>query len=359
MKILQVALQCLLLSPVGTGDGAAPFLDARESSAAIEQKFVADTSAKGYVDQLIRFIVHLFDNDKTYLDNFHLQQMENLHNADIRNFETASRRTRRNRNTTPNQANPRTQLRQYIKSSIENIQPARDGTHHNCPVKIDGPGAIDYGVVSSYMATKVNIVIVDRESALSYMKAIGKTNPTIEPEMEAPDGKVRLQIYQGRSTVSAVRSAISYMYKRARVTQSAKMQKEMSLFVNGMKRSEAAAKQHLGLKITEGKAPLILEAYEFLARKLFYSGDKRDVFAHLFFVLDWCLMKRAENVTEAKINHIRWWNNCLVLYLSLRNRKETRLVSLLDPGMCMQIPGSPGFALSCRSHDTCSVIQKF
>ena len=58
---------------------------------------------------------------------------------------------------------------------------------------------------------------------------------------------------------------------------------EMSLFVNGMKRCEKAAKTHLGLKITEGKEPLSVEAFEFLAKKLFYSGEKKNVFAHLFF----------------------------------------------------------------------------
>jgi len=103
------------------------------------------------------------------------------------------------------------------------------------------------------MATKTNIVIVDRDNALAYMKAIGKPNPTISNEMEAPGEKVRLQIYQSTSTISAIRSSVGYMYKLARVEQPQKMQSEMSLFVNGMKRNEAAAKQHLGLKITEGK----------------------------------------------------------------------------------------------------------
>ena len=46
------------------------------------------------------------------------------------------------------------------------------------------------------------------------------------------------------------------MYKLARVEQTEEMQKDMSLFVNGVERSESAAKQHLGLKITEGKKPL-------------------------------------------------------------------------------------------------------
>ena len=41
------------------------------------------------------------------------------------------------------------------------------------------------------------------------------------------------------------------------------------------------------------KKPISLKAYEILAKTLFESGEKRDIFAHLFIVLYWYLMKRA------------------------------------------------------------------
>ena len=113
------------------------------------------------------------------------------------------------------------------------------------------------------------------------------------------------------------------MYKLARVEQTEEMQKDMSLFVNGMKRSESAAKQHLGLKITEGKEPLTQETCEFPAKKMFYSPDKKDVFAHLFCVLDWCLMKRAENLAAAKINHISFKDDCLVFQFAKSKGNQT------------------------------------
>ncbi len=117
------------------------------------------------------------------------------------------------------------------------------------------------------MVMKANVVIVDRDNAIDYMKEIGKPNPTITQEMEAPNGKVRLQIYRSTSTISAIRSAISYMFKLARVDQPQDMQNELS-FVNGMEGNESAAKQHLGLKITEGKELLTQEAYEFLVHAI-------------------------------------------------------------------------------------------
>ena len=52
------------------------------------------------------------------------------------------------------------------------------------------------------------------------------------------------------------------------------------------------------------------------AKTLFESREKRDIFAHLFLVLDWCLMKWAENCAKAKINHIHSHGDCLVFELT-------------------------------------------
>ena len=71
-------------------------------------------------------------------------------------------------------------------------------------------------------------------------------------------------------------------------------------------------KQKLGLKITEGKREMSKSAYSALAKILFESEAKEDVFAHLFLILDWNLMKRAENCVDAKINHIYFQDDCLV-----------------------------------------------
>ena len=93
--------------------------------------------------------------------------------------------------------------------------------------------------------------------------------------------------------------------------------------MGGMKRITQAAKQHLGLKLTEGKVPMPLKVYNNIAKKLFFSGDKEDVFCHLFFVLDWCLMKRAENCVGAKINHISFRDDALVFEFAKTKGNQT------------------------------------
>jgi hypothetical protein len=66
-----------------------------------------------------------------------------------------------------------------------------------------------------------------------------------------------------------------------------------------------------------------LKVYNNIAKKLFFSGDKEDVFCHLFFVLDWCLMKRAENCVGAKINHISFRDDALVFEFAKTKGNQT------------------------------------
>ena len=83
-----------------------------------------------------------------------------------------------------------------------------------------------------------------------------------------------------------------------------------------MERTVILEKQLVGIKIYKGKNPISLEAYELLAKTLFEIREKRDIFAHLFLVLDWCLMKRAKNCVNAKINHISFNGDYLVFELA-------------------------------------------
>jgi len=81
-------------------------------------------------------------------------------------------------------------------------------------------------------------------------------------------------------------------------------------------------KEGLGLAITEGKRPLSQEAYKLLAKTLFHSEKKEHIFGHVFLVLDWTLMKRAENYVNCKINHITFQNNCLVFEFAKSNSHQ-------------------------------------
>ena len=88
------------------------------------------------------------------------------------------------------------------------------------------------------------------------------------------------------------------------------------LHIKGTTRHVAAAKQHLGLKLTKGKQAVMKpEAYELIAEHLFKSGEKRDIFNHLMLLLDWNLMKRSENCLNVKMIHIEFEEDYLKFVL--------------------------------------------
>ena len=60
------------------------------------------------------------------------------------------------------------------------------------------------------------------------------------------------------------------------------------------------------------KKTITLEAYEILANTIFESGEKGDISAHIFLFLDCCLMKRAENCVNKRINHIHFHGDFLI-----------------------------------------------
>jgi len=308
MIFSSIALAIVLSVPIihGIGGvvtaGGQPVANARADASRVERTFVSGGTATGYEDQLVRFIIHLFDEHDTVLTDEARMQMAMYDHNDASNLQR--QRTKGN--------NKLPELRAYIRRRIKSIRPARDGSPHNSPIKIDGDGALTYTVIRDYMVSKYNVVEVDRDTAIKYLRETDNTDQITAEMHTGTARKVPIQVYQSDSQFSAIRSAVGYVYKSARVPMPREMASEMSIFINGMKRTVSAAKETLGLKIGEGKDALPIEGYDLLSKALFYSQDKRDIFNHTFFLLDWNLMKRAENCVHAKNNHIRYEGDSLI-----------------------------------------------
>ena len=214
-------------------------------------------------------------------------------------------------------------MRDYLKAALKTLQPARDGQPHNSHIKIDGDGTITHRVVTDFMETKTNTVTVDRAAAEKYLADIKNGSKITDRMVVSGTTKVKLTIYQSVSTFSAIRSSIAYLYKLDGVERPANDAADIAKFMGGMKRVSQAAKMHLGLKLTEGKVAMPIAVYHRMAKKLFFSQEKEDIFAHLFLVLDWCLMKRAENCVTAKINHISFNEDALVFAFAKTKGNQT------------------------------------
>ena len=100
-------------------------------------------------------------------------------------------------------------------------------------------------------------------------------------------------VHQSSSQYGGIRSAINNVNILTRVQMPEIIKRELSIFIAGRERTVIAEKKMLRLKITEGKRPISLEASDLLAKTIIERGERRDIFANLFLVLDWCLMKRA------------------------------------------------------------------
>ncbi len=182
-------------------------------------------------------------------------------------------------------------VQEHLKAALKGIQPACKGQPNNLQIKIDGDGTISYHVIRDFMQTKTNNGKVDHAAAEKYLADIDNGSTITDSMVTEGTTKVNLTICQSVSTFSAIRSSIAYLYKLSGVERPAKDAADIAKFMGGMKRVAQAAKMHLGLKLTEGKVAMPIKVYERMAKKLFCCEEKEENFAHLFLVMNWCLMK--------------------------------------------------------------------
>jgi len=117
MKLTLASL--ILLAPAGMdlgGGGAAAAaaapVNARVDATRVERSFIGSGTSSGYIDQLVRFILYLYDKKDTlgdYLTDQYRTQMDMFNQND-----TIAYQGRRNRR----QKNQRPELRAYIKRRI-------------------------------------------------------------------------------------------------------------------------------------------------------------------------------------------------------------------------------------------------
>ena len=104
-----------------------------------------------------------------------------------------------------------------------------------------------------------------------------------------------------------------YLYKRAGVLPAQDLKANMAQYIAGCKRTIQTEKKELAQKITEGKDPMSVETFKYTAKEMFLSDTTEEsLFAHLFSLLDWNLIKCAESCSGCKINHIHWNGDALV-----------------------------------------------
>ena len=88
-----------------------------------------------------------------------------MNNEDLLDFQRREEDENLNNRRKRNMINEITVIQNLMKKLVDTIQPSWSGISHNIPIKIDGEGDINYEVVSYYMASKINVPYVEKDSA--------------------------------------------------------------------------------------------------------------------------------------------------------------------------------------------------
>ena len=193
------------------------------------------------------------------------------------------------------------------------MKPSDNGEGKYSPINLTGENALDYKHIRDFIMLKKKGLLLEKDCVEEYSNATNNEVEIVEANLE--DDKVKVFVLQSLSSYKNIRSYIGYLYKINRLPRPSNIQDQLSIFIAGKKRPIRKEKQQLGLHIGEGKKAMAKLAYELFA-KHFLGGRDKHVFAHLFLVLDWCLMKRAKNCVNAKINHIYFRNDSLVFEIA-------------------------------------------
>lgn len=292
-------------------------INARADSETIEKNFVSEKSIKTYTEKLITFGCWLFDKHKGFLTPEFIPKMTEEDKKDrdghrekiearvkkiqknnrIREKEAkesqhkASKRSKKKLKDPPPVNFNRKCLRKLWKKLIGDVKPRNKATDdHRSPIIIEGEKMITYEIIKEFMSTKSNEVNAEKGSAETFLKSLGKNenNPVvIEDDQVDSVGCVKLQVHQSASQYSGIRSAVMFLFRSARIEPPNELRSQLSTYIAGLERTILKEKEKLGLSLLEGKKEMSEEAYELLAEALFCSSSKKDVFSHLFLVLDW------------------------------------------------------------------------
>ena len=129
-----------------------------------------------------------------------------------------------------------------------------------------------------------------------------------------------MTIRLGAGSFSGACSALAFLFVECDIEKDATQNSKdlwwkVSLYMQGAHRTVVREHQALGLCMIEGKDPMPFPAYVKLASILAQSLDPEHVAAHLFLLLDWNMVSRAENVCNAHLNLFGIFDDALLVHV--------------------------------------------
>ncbi len=254
------------------------------------QARVADASRKTYDDYNTRLIRFLFD---------HCNEFPNVINPSIMGELSIAHDNERNTRTSRGApSKKRLHINSTIRKALSTINPADTATH---PLLLE---KLSFYIIACFMKTfSKQITTHSTAEDLVVTAEAGETTRTVT---------IRLK----PSSYDGVSSSLANLFVECNVSKDStegikEMWRNLGMYKKGTRRKGARERQALGLRTTEGKDPIPLAAYTHLASILNRSNDPEHVAAHLFLLLDWNLMSRADFVVTSNIELVGVWNDAL------------------------------------------------
>ena len=160
---------------------------------------------------------------------------------------------------------PEKNLKALCKNAL--LETKRTGSEYYCPIKLDGVNGLNYEALRDYMMGKKVVKVINRDVAETALKKM--PNSAQLTDANVVNGKVNAFVMQASSNYETIRSAVSYIYRRAGVEVPKDMARDFKKYIAGQKRTSLKEKQDLGLEIQEGKKALSFEGYEIIAKNVF------------------------------------------------------------------------------------------
>ncbi|KAH9114255.1 hypothetical protein AeMF1_011636, partial [Aphanomyces euteiches] len=130
------------------------------------------------------------------------------------------------------------------------------------------------------------------------------------------------------STVNGYINAIKFLYRERKISLAPDLDVMLKDFSNGYKRQVAKFKEDGLMSINEGKMPLTVQSFRFIAHKSITQpvGQTYSPHVHCFLVLSWNLMARAASVAAIRYDHISWeGDSMLIRFGKMKNDQEGKM----------------------------------
>ena len=147
------------------------------------------TTSGTYSDKIILFVLWVFDTKRESLVQEYILEFGAVNHEDLLDFQPREADENVTNRRKRNPINKRTGIRKLMRQLVDVKQPSRSGISHNSPIIIDGEGAITYQVVRDYMALKINVSYVEKDSAEDHLRAI-RSDKIITADAVDSNGKV-------------------------------------------------------------------------------------------------------------------------------------------------------------------------